>query len=79
MPEFSTTYRGREVYVEIDKDGCVLDIYPVKNGDKFVVTESDKIEFEVDYQKAIADAMEEFEREMAEYKQSRGRDKSDEG
>ena len=75
MPEFSTTYRGREVYVELDSQGMVLDIYPVKSGDKFVITESDKVAFEVDYQKRILDVMEEHEREVAEYKKARGRDR----
>lgn len=75
MPEFSTTYRGREVYVELDKDGYVLDIYPVKQGDKFVVTEANKLAFEVDNYEKIRDAMADYEREMAEHKPSRGRDR----
>ena len=78
MPEFSTTYRGREVYVELDKDGYVLDICPVNFEDNIVVTESDKIAFEVDYQERILDAMEEYEAEVAEYKTARGRGRSGE-
>lgn len=74
MPEFSTTYRGREVYVELDKDGYVLDIYPVKQGDKIVVTEANKLAFEVDNYEKIRDAMADYEGEMAEHKSSRGRD-----
>lgn len=78
MPEFSTTYRGRDVYVELDKDGMVLDIYPVNNKDKIVITESNKIAFEVDHHERILDVMAEYQREMAEHKKARGRDRCEE-
>ena len=79
MPEFETIYRGREVYVELDEQGCVVDIYPVYAEGKFTVTESQKVSFEIDHQKAIADTMDAFHAEMADIKRSRGRDRGDEG
>lgn len=73
MPEFNTTYRGRKAFIHLDTQGTVLDIYPQDRGDSFIVTENDKIAFELEYSSIILDAMEEYEREVAEYKKSRGR------
>ncbi len=73
MPEFQTTYRGRKAFVHLDMQGTVLDIYPQDRGDNFIVTENDKIAFELEYNGSILDVMEEYESEVAEYKKSRGR------
>jgi len=74
MPEFSAIYRGRKVMVDLDKNGMVLDIYPIDKGDKIIVTESNKIAFEIDYAEKIADVMDEYYQEMDEHRKARGRE-----
>lgn len=75
MPEYTRFYRGRKVLVVIDNDGAVEDISPQERGDSFIVTEADKIEFEVDNAGEIADALEYHAAEMADFKRSRGRER----
>ncbi len=75
MPDFTITYRGKKTYIELDNDGVVLDI---DDGSGRYISENEKISFEIDHQKAITDTMEEYEREMAESKRSRGRDRVEE-
>jgi hypothetical protein len=75
LPEYTTIYRGRDAVIDLDNDGYVLDIYPVDRGDSFIVTEADKIAFEVENAGEIADHMEDHAREMADFKRARGRER----
>ena len=75
MPEFYTVYRGRKSIVCLDNDAAVIDIYPVEKGDRYLVTEDDKIAFEVENSGLIYDAMDDHAREMAEHRKARGRER----
>lgn len=75
MPEYYTVYRGRKSIVCLDNDSAVMDIYPVDRGDRYIVTENDKIQFETQNAGEIADVMDDHVREVAEFKRARGRDR----